>query len=42
MFFSALNLWTMEYFYVLELVRGGHPAAERDLPLNFVNASSER
>jgi hypothetical protein len=36
MFFSALNLWMMEYFYVLELVRVGVIlTALRDEPLTF-------
>jgi hypothetical protein len=36
MFFSALNLWMMEYFYVLELVRVGVILmAMRDEPLTF-------
>ena len=36
MFFSALNLWMMEYFYVLELVRVGIIlTALRDEPLPF-------
>ncbi|MEP6895648.1 MAG: hypothetical protein ABI986_08580, partial [Chloroflexota bacterium] len=36
MFFSALNLWMMEYFYVLELVRVGVIlTALRDIPFTF-------